>query len=358
MYVLLNSVVPLLLGPQDLKKKYAAQWALVTGASSGIGKELARKLLHQGLDVILVARDEPLFYQTVGELQTLFPQRQVVQVGANLSDESGIWMKDVHAAVGDKRVQVVFLNAGYILTGMYEANAASAHLPDTPAPLISTTALRECRAHPPPFSLHFALTATVHLSLYVTDSTSGYEEAQQKLKSPIERGVLCRFQRTFSYVTAVALFVLAPSDSSCQTLTAGALAASYIPNPFAVMYGATKAAVSALAASLAVEGRARGIHVHAIHPSPVNSRFSSGGGNQVKVTKIEAMDQFYKFATGPEVRQGRSHASSCAAHGKRVRRSRMVVHVLGYNLMAFATAVCAPLMPDYKKGIAQAAKKS
>lgn len=36
----------------------------------------------------------------------------------------------------------------------------------------------------------------------------------------------------------------------------------------------------------------------------------------------------------------------------------MVVHVLGYNLMAFATAVCAPLMPDYKKGIAQAAKKS
>lgn len=76
------------------------------------------------------------------------------------------------------------------------------------------------------------------------------------------------------------------------------------------MYGATKAAVSALAASLAVEGRARGIHVHAIHPSPVNSRFSSGGGNQVKVTKIEAMDQFYKFATGPEVRQGRSFLCS------------------------------------------------
>lgn len=145
MYVLLNSVVPLLLGPQDLKKKYAAQWALVTGASSGIGKELARKLLHQGLDVILVARDEPLFYQTVGELQTLFPQRQVVQVGANLSDESGIWMKDVHAAVGDKRVQVVFLNAGYILTGMYEANTAGAHLSN----------------------LHCNLTANVHLSHFL-----------------------------------------------------------------------------------------------------------------------------------------------------------------------------------------------
>ena len=45
MYFVLNSLVPLLLGSQDLKKKYGASWALVTGSSSGIGKELARALL-------------------------------------------------------------------------------------------------------------------------------------------------------------------------------------------------------------------------------------------------------------------------------------------------------------------------
>ena len=36
---------------------------------------------------------------------------------------------------------------------------------------------------------------------------------------------------------------------------------------------------------------------------------------------------------------------------------RMVVHVLGYNLMAFATAVTAPLMPDYQNNVAKASKK-
>ena len=128
MYFVLNSLAPLVLGTQDLKKKYGAKWALVTGSSSGIGKELARKLLFQGINVILVARDEPLFDDTVAELKALFPQRQVLQVGANLSDESGKWMADVQAAVGDKSVQCVFLNAGYILTGMYEANPVDAQL--------------------------------------------------------------------------------------------------------------------------------------------------------------------------------------------------------------------------------------
>ena len=45
LYLTLNTVVPALLGTQDLKKKYGATWALVTGSSSGIGKELARRLL-------------------------------------------------------------------------------------------------------------------------------------------------------------------------------------------------------------------------------------------------------------------------------------------------------------------------
>merc|ERR1719183_693465 len=76
--------------------------------------------------------------------------------------------------------------------------------------------------------------------------------------------------------------------------------AGFIPNPFAVMYGVTKAGVSELAASLAVEGKSRGIDVHAVHPSPVNSRFLVGGGNDVKVHKVEAMAMAYKLATGPE----------------------------------------------------------
>ena len=40
--------------PDDLKSKYDASWALVTGNSSGIGKESARKLLSRSLKVVIV----------------------------------------------------------------------------------------------------------------------------------------------------------------------------------------------------------------------------------------------------------------------------------------------------------------
>ena len=62
--------------------RYLAKWALVTGSSSGIGKELARKLLFQEMDVILVAREEKLFDETVAELRALFPKRQARRVPA------------------------------------------------------------------------------------------------------------------------------------------------------------------------------------------------------------------------------------------------------------------------------------
>ena len=128
MYLFLNSVIPTLLGSQNLKKKYNATWALVTGSSSGIGKELARKLLGQGLNVILVAREEPLFDAARAELAAQYPNQSVLQVNANLSDPSGAWMAGVKDAVGDKDVQCVFLNAGFILTGMYEQHPLPAHL--------------------------------------------------------------------------------------------------------------------------------------------------------------------------------------------------------------------------------------
>ena len=127
-YIVLNNVVPLLLGTQNLKKKYGATWALVTGSSSGIGKELARTLLRQGLNVILDARKEPVFDTTMTELTGQFPERQILRVDANLSDPSGEWMAAVQAAVGEHDVQCVFLNAGYIVTGMFEQHAVQAHL--------------------------------------------------------------------------------------------------------------------------------------------------------------------------------------------------------------------------------------
>ena len=211
MYLLLNSVIPTLLGSQNLKKKYNATWALVTGSSSGIGKELARKLLGQGLNVILVAREELLSTRR-GRSWLQHLSQSVLQVNANLSDPSGAWMDGVKATVGDKDVQCVFLNAGFILTGMYEQHPLPAHLAN----------------------LHCNLTSNIWLSHFF------YER------------------------------LVAKQLKGCIVFTSSP--ASYLPNPFAALYAATKSGVSALASSLAVEARPRGIHVHSIHPSPVNSR--------------------------------------------------------------------------------------
>ena len=51
-YLLPIAVIALLPVP-DLKKKYSAEWALVTGGSSGIGKSVARRLAQQGINVVI-----------------------------------------------------------------------------------------------------------------------------------------------------------------------------------------------------------------------------------------------------------------------------------------------------------------
>ena len=42
--------------PQDLKKKYGAEWAIVTGGSSGIGKSIGDFLFEKGFEVYGTSR--------------------------------------------------------------------------------------------------------------------------------------------------------------------------------------------------------------------------------------------------------------------------------------------------------------
>merc|ERR1712205_255026 len=73
-----------LLPTQNLKKKYDAEWALVTGSSSGIGKSIAFALAKQGVNVVLVALQEPLLDETFEELKASFGDRKFLKIGVNL----------------------------------------------------------------------------------------------------------------------------------------------------------------------------------------------------------------------------------------------------------------------------------
>ncbi len=48
-------------------KKYG-HWAVVTGASSGIGRALAKQIAHAGLDLILVSRSVNVLDQLAEEI--------------------------------------------------------------------------------------------------------------------------------------------------------------------------------------------------------------------------------------------------------------------------------------------------
>lgn len=66
---------------QQSKFKHFGNWALVTGAGSGIGLEFANQLASQGLNLALVARRSDVLSSTAKELTSftrgkidLFPE--------------------------------------------------------------------------------------------------------------------------------------------------------------------------------------------------------------------------------------------------------------------------------------------
>ena len=191
--------------------QYNATWAVVTGSSSGIGKSLAHKLASQGINVVLVALDEPLLDKTCAELEAQFPERRFRKVGVNLGQPG--YYTPIAEATKDIDVNIVFNNAGYMLTGFFDKQ-----------PLDKLMANHECNA-----------TSAMQIShLFVT----------RMLKANL-RGCV----------------VFTSSAAACQ------------PTPFSALYGATKSYISVLAANMAIELKSRGIDVCAIHPSPVASNF-------------------------------------------------------------------------------------
>lgn len=116
--------------PQDLRKKYG-HWAVVTGASSGIGKALTKKLATQGVNVIMIALDNDMLRDTHAKLQAEFSAVELRAVGVDLGrygDGDLDYMRAIREMTDDVPVSIVFNNAGYLLMGFFERRDADAHV--------------------------------------------------------------------------------------------------------------------------------------------------------------------------------------------------------------------------------------
>ena len=80
---------------------------LITGASSGIGKDMAKILAKKGNEIIIVARDENRLNETKKELEK--NGAEVISIVADLSKEENC--KEIHKKV--QNVDILINNAGF-----------------------------------------------------------------------------------------------------------------------------------------------------------------------------------------------------------------------------------------------------
>ncbi|MEL6844256.1 MAG: SDR family oxidoreductase [Bacteroidota bacterium] len=99
-----------------LKNQYGP-WAVITGASSGIGQELAHQLASSGLHLVLVARNETKLQSLAKTYQAQYGvQCQVV--AADLGRSEGI--EQVKLQTADKTVGLLIASAGYGTSGVFD----------------------------------------------------------------------------------------------------------------------------------------------------------------------------------------------------------------------------------------------
>jgi short-subunit dehydrogenase len=102
--------------PETLKKRYG-DWALVTGASVGIGAEFARALAAEGLSLVLTARREDKLRGLADELEKAHSISTRI-VAADLGQPDGA--DAVVDAVNDLEIAVLVNNAGAGYAGRFD----------------------------------------------------------------------------------------------------------------------------------------------------------------------------------------------------------------------------------------------
>jgi short-subunit dehydrogenase len=189
--------------------------ALVTGASSGIGLELAREFVEHGFDVIINAEDEEL---AAAEASLAGKGAEVRAVKADLSTYDGVERLWAAVEAGGRPLDTAALNAGIGVNGDFTRDI----------PLEDDLRL-----------IAVNVTAAVHL-------------AKRILPGMVERG-------------------------QGRVLITSSVAAT-MPGPYYATYAASKAFLQSFAQAIRFELKDTGVTVTALQPGPTDTEFFDRAG--------------------------------------------------------------------------------
>ncbi|CAK8578724.1 unnamed protein product [Lathyrus sativus] len=96
---------------KNLLKTYGS-WALVTGATDGIGKALSHQLAQRGLNLILVSRNSKKLETVRNEIQTKHSHVQIKTVTIDFSGEISAGLVEIEALARVLDLGVVINNVG------------------------------------------------------------------------------------------------------------------------------------------------------------------------------------------------------------------------------------------------------
>lgn len=203
--------------------RYENRWAIVTGASSGLGRGIAQRLAERGMSLVLTGRNLVRLQDTVHQIRRTLPDARVEIVPADLSTASGVSRLLEH--VGDREVEVLVNNAGF---GSYGAFA---------------------------------------------DADAEREAAE----IGVDVGAVVALSRAF-------LPGMVARGSGGILNVASTIA--FQPAPFQAVYGASKAFVLSFSQALWFEARAAGVAVTALCPGPTRTGFVEALEADVRDTPI------------------------------------------------------------------------
>ena len=199
-----------------LRKAWQGKWALVTGASAGIGEAIAAELAESGVNLVLTARRRERLDLLAERLQTLHSiQTQVI--------------------------------------------VADLTLPQAPQQI-------------------FAATEGAGRTIDILINNAGFGEYGEFLASSLEMQVAMVQVNCAAVVHLTRLFLPAMASRRRGDVMIVSSTAAYQPVPYLATYGATKAFDRMLAEALAEEMNRHNVRVSALCPGPTESEFGQVAG--------------------------------------------------------------------------------